>query len=114
VPSRAEREQWRQSGYLTARPAEAWEHVRVPVLAIWGERDLFVPVTESAAGIRAALGRAGNANVSVVIFAGADHGMTVPGGRAAGIGLVTSGIAGGALLAYSVKRWYPGSEPSGR
>ncbi|HKY58264.1 MAG TPA: PGPGW domain-containing protein [Aeromicrobium sp.] len=38
-----------------------------------------------------------------------DFGPRLPGGRAAGIGLIASGIAGGALLAYSVKRWYPGS-----
>jgi hypothetical protein len=45
---------------------------------------------------------------------GWDIGPRLPGGRAAGIGLVASGIAGGALLAYSVKRWYPGSELSDR
>jgi len=43
---------------------------------------------------------------------GWDIGPRLPGGNAAGIGLITSGAAGGALLAYSVKRWYPGSEAS--
>lgn len=41
-------------------------------------------------------------------------GPRLPGGRAAGLGLVASGIAGGILLAYSVKRWYPGAESSDR
>jgi hypothetical protein len=41
-------------------------------------------------------------------------GPRLPGGSAAGIGLIASGVAGGALLAYSVKRWYPGSEASDR
>ena len=41
-------------------------------------------------------------------------GPRLPGGNAAGIGLIASGVAGGALLAYSVKRWYPGSASSDR
>ena len=39
-----------------------------------------------------------------------DIGPRLPGGDAAGIGLIASGVAGGDLLAYSVKRWYGGSE----
>ena len=35
-------------------------------------------------------------------------GPRLPGGHAVGIGLVTSGAAAALLLAYSVKRWYPG------
>jgi len=35
-------------------------------------------------------------------------GPQLPGGRATGIGLIASGAAGGALLAYSVIRWFPG------
>lgn len=45
---------------------------------------------------------------------GWDIGPRLPGGTAAGIGLIASGAAAGALLAYSVKRWYPGSEASDR
>ena len=45
---------------------------------------------------------------------GLDIGPRLPGGGATGIGLIASGGAGGALLAYSVKRWYPGSASSDR
>jgi hypothetical protein len=45
---------------------------------------------------------------------GWDIGPRLPGGSAAGVGLLASGVAGGALLAYSVKRWYPGSDSSDR
>jgi hypothetical protein len=45
---------------------------------------------------------------------GWDIGPRLPGGRAAGIGMIASGIAGGALLAYSVMRWFPGSASSER
>lgn len=34
-------------------------------------------------------------------------GPTLPGGRAAGVGLLTSGIIAVAALVYSVHRWYP-------
>ena len=40
---------------------------------------------------------------------GWQFGPRLPGGSATGIGLIVSGVAGGALLAYSVKRWYPSS-----
>ena len=45
---------------------------------------------------------------------GWDIGPRLPGGRAAGIGMIASGLAGGALLAYSVMRWFPGSASSER
>ncbi|MFL6089735.1 MAG: PGPGW domain-containing protein [Aeromicrobium sp.] len=35
-------------------------------------------------------------------------GPKLPGGLAAAIGLLTSGVIAGAVLAYSVGRWYPG------
>jgi hypothetical protein len=40
--------------------------------------------------------------------AGVIVGPRLPGGHAVGVGLVTSGAVGALLLAYSVKRWYPG------
>jgi hypothetical protein len=46
--------------------------------------------------------------IPVVDIVGVQIGPKLPGGRAAGIGLVTSGIVGLLLLAYSVWRWYPG------
>ena len=45
---------------------------------------------------------------------GWDIGPRLPGGTAAGIGLIASGVAAGALLAYSVMRWYPRAEASDR
>jgi hypothetical protein len=43
-------------------------------------------------------------------IAGLKVGPELPGGQAAGIGLLASGVAGILLLVYSVKRWYPGRE----
>jgi hypothetical protein len=41
-------------------------------------------------------------------------GPKLPGGNAVGFGLVTSGVIAALLLAYSVKRWYPGIARRGR
>jgi pimeloyl-ACP methyl ester carboxylesterase len=80
VPTAGEREIWRRSGHLSTRRARSWEGVTVPVLAIWGEKDMFVPVEPSVRHITAALRRAKNEDVTVHIFPGADHGLMVSGG----------------------------------
>lgn len=54
-------------------PAAHWARVRAPVLLLFGARDERVPQSESAAAIRAALARGGEADVTLRIFPGADH-----------------------------------------
>lgn len=55
------------------RPLDWWARVRVPVLLVYGAEDRRVPAAESAGRIVEALRRAGNTNVAVQIFPGADH-----------------------------------------
>jgi uncharacterized protein len=59
-------------------PAPALERVTCPVLAIWGERDIYVPVAASAERFAAALGRAGNDSFRLEVVPGADHGLRLP------------------------------------
>jgi hypothetical protein len=54
-------------------PVEALEQITCPVLALFGERDVLVPVEESVRVFRAALARANNADVTIHVFPGADH-----------------------------------------
>lgn len=54
-------------------PIPMLEKVRVPVLAVWGENDVLVPVTESRAAIEGAFTRSGNRNVTCRVYADADH-----------------------------------------
>jgi dipeptidyl aminopeptidase/acylaminoacyl peptidase len=61
-------------------PAPMLEQVRVPVLAIWGERDELVPVAESRAAVERAFARGGNRNVTYRVFAEADHSMNTQSG----------------------------------
>lgn len=54
-------------------PIPMLEKVRVPVLAVWGENDALVPVSESRDAIERAFARGGNRDVTYRVFAGADH-----------------------------------------
>ncbi|HEV2262677.1 MAG TPA: alpha/beta hydrolase [Candidatus Rubrimentiphilum sp.] len=63
---------------------KAWAGVRVPVLIVFGGNDLTVPVQSSVAQTVGILKRHGNANVSVRIFAGADHTLHIPPRTAGG------------------------------
>jgi len=59
-------------------PLPVLERVTCPVLAIWGERDLYVPVRRSLERFRGALERAGNREVRLMVVPGADHGLRLP------------------------------------
>ncbi|MEM0963495.1 MAG: alpha/beta hydrolase, partial [Bacteroidota bacterium] len=60
--------------------APAWDRVRVPVLAVYGEADLIVPPQNNVPRLRAAL--AGNADATVLVIPGADHTLARPAGLA--------------------------------
>ncbi len=50
------------------------EKLRVPTYFLWGDRDSYVPVQLSEKLIRAALLRAGNANVKLSVYPDTAHG----------------------------------------
>lgn len=54
-------------------PVHVFEQVRIPVLAIWGERDTKVDPIRAAHAYRDALEQAGNSNYQVEIIPGVDH-----------------------------------------
>ena len=63
-------------------PLPALEKVRCPVLAIFGDRDTFVPVPESILRWKQGLKTAGNNDVTIKVFSNADHSLleTTTGG----------------------------------
>lgn len=54
-------------------PIPVLEKVRVPVLAVWGENDVLMPVAESRAAMESAFVRGNNRNVIYRVYARADH-----------------------------------------
>ncbi|OIV35713.1 hypothetical protein BIV57_20130 [Mangrovactinospora gilvigrisea] len=54
-------------------PVPLLERMRMPVLALWGAKDVQVPPADSARIYRAALARAGNTHLTVRFLAGAAH-----------------------------------------
>lgn len=62
---------------LYFNPVPMWEKLRVPVLLVWGDKDLIVPVEKGKAVIEDALKRAGNADSTTKIFLNVDHGAVV-------------------------------------
>jgi pimeloyl-ACP methyl ester carboxylesterase len=63
-------------GMVEYDPGPSWEKVRCPVLAIYGEKDTSLPAEKSLPIIRRGLEVAGNRDVTIRVFPGADHGLT--------------------------------------
>jgi fermentation-respiration switch protein FrsA (DUF1100 family) len=59
--------------FLLFDPAVYLEKVRVPVLALVGDKDLQVPPKENLELIEAALKKGGNKNYTVVLLPGLNH-----------------------------------------
>ena len=59
--------------FLSHDPMEEWEQVQVPVLALFGEKDTQVSASQNRAPLEAALARAGNRDVTVIVFPNTNH-----------------------------------------
>jgi pimeloyl-ACP methyl ester carboxylesterase len=59
--------------FLVYDPRPALEQTTVPVLALFGEKDLQVPPAQSAGEVEAALVRGGNEDVTIHILPGLNH-----------------------------------------
>lgn len=62
-------------------PVPALERLRCPVLAVFGERDTYIPVDDSVKLMSDAFERGGNRDVTVAVLPGADHALRVDGGE---------------------------------
>lgn len=63
-----------QMGY---DPMPAFEAVRCPVLAVFGELDTLTPVAATADNLRKGLAKAGNKDYTIKVFSNADHALLV-------------------------------------
>jgi uncharacterized protein len=59
--------------YAKYDPAEAWKKVKVPLLLLYGDLDLQVPVNQNKPKVEAALNTGGFKNFKTVVFPKANH-----------------------------------------
>ena len=59
--------------FLAYDPSVDWAQVRVPVLAVFAEKDAQVLAEQNASGLRAALETAGNEDFEITTIAEANH-----------------------------------------
>ncbi|HSL45345.1 MAG TPA: alpha/beta hydrolase [Anaerolineales bacterium] len=59
--------------FLIHDPTEDWERVQVPVLALFGEKDTQVSPVQNRPPLEAALARAGNKDVTVIVLPETNH-----------------------------------------
>jgi len=57
--------------------ADYWAKVNAPVLLIYGERDIYVPVTQSVLNIDRALNKAGNNDYTIIMLPRASHAFNI-------------------------------------
>jgi len=60
-------------------PAEQLAKIKVPVLAIFGDKDTSVPVEKSVKAYKKAIHRSGNNDLTIKIFPEADHTICIAG-----------------------------------
>jgi len=60
---------------MTYDPVPALEKLKMPVLAYWGGRDTFLPVTESTTNFEAAMRKAGNTKSVVRLYPTGSHSL---------------------------------------
>jgi pimeloyl-ACP methyl ester carboxylesterase len=64
---------------MTYDPVPALATLRIPILALWGEKDTYLPVRESVANFRSAMRAAGNTDHVVEIYSNCSHSLLQTG-----------------------------------
>ncbi len=73
IPTEENRQNWKW--VASFNPVPLMKRIKCPVLLMFGERDKDHPTDLAARKWREGLGRAGNDNVTIVVFPGAGHGI---------------------------------------
>jgi pimeloyl-ACP methyl ester carboxylesterase len=76
-PSTLERSRQSYERVMTYDPVPALEKLKIPILALWGDKDTYVPVPETWTIFKRAMAKAGNRAYSGAIFPGCTHSLLV-------------------------------------
>jgi uncharacterized protein len=74
-PNNLERLQQTYQATMTYDPIPAIERLRIPILAMWGGKDTFVPVARTVAAFNRAMTKAGNKNYVIKIYPNGSHSL---------------------------------------
>lgn len=62
---------------LLFEPLPVWRKVRVPVLAVWGAKDIYLPAEDSRNKVAAALAEGGNTRITLRVLPNLNHSLYV-------------------------------------
>jgi pimeloyl-ACP methyl ester carboxylesterase len=60
---------------MTYDPVPALERLHIPILALWGGKDTFLPVPETVAAFKRAMAKSGNNNYTIKIYPNGSHSL---------------------------------------
>jgi pimeloyl-ACP methyl ester carboxylesterase len=60
---------------MTYDPVPTLEKLHIPVLAMWGSKDTFLPVPRTVAAFKRAMAKAGNKDYVIKIYPNASHSL---------------------------------------
>jgi dienelactone hydrolase len=76
-PSSLERSKQSYERAMTYDPVPALEKLKIPILALWGDKDTYVPVPETVAIFKRAMAKAGNSAYTIKIYPSSTHSLLV-------------------------------------
>ena len=76
-PSSLERSRQSYERVMTYDPVPALEKLKIPILALWGDKDTYVPVPETVATFKRAMATAGNRVYTAKILPSCSHSLFV-------------------------------------
>jgi pimeloyl-ACP methyl ester carboxylesterase len=74
-PSTLERLRQVYEATMTYDPVPALEALDIPILAIWGNKDTYLPVPESVAAFKQSMAKAGNTKTVIKIYPNCNHSL---------------------------------------
>ena len=77
LPEGEHRDLYVDAGTVTYDPVPALEKLRVPVLAVWGAKDTYLPVPETVTVFERAMAKAGNRDSLVKVYPDGNHSLIV-------------------------------------